>query len=142
MEEFSFEDADLVVRPMHTTPLPGLGGTRSATSAASLHPLPGTLFDGSPHPVASGVTRGEKKEETRVRLVHVGNPNEICGGAIGAVENKKFCAAHPSQCEHQLTHSKQKLELAPNMLYVMSSKKGEMHATLLPKMDINCVPAG
>jgi hypothetical protein len=63
MEEFSFEDADLVVRPMHTTPLPGLGGTRSATSAASLHPLPGTLFDGSPRPVASGVTRGERRRK-------------------------------------------------------------------------------
>jgi hypothetical protein len=142
MEEFNFEDADVEVRPMVTTPLPGHGDSRLPSASASLHPLPGTLFGGSPRPVASGVTRGEKgekKEESRVRLVHVSDPNEICGGAIGAVENKKFCTAHPSECEHQL-HAKRKLELKPDTLYVMSSKKGAMHATLLPKLDVHCIP--
>ena len=38
---------------------------------------------------------GEKKEETRVlRLLHMGDPAEVCGRVIGAAENKKFCATH------------------------------------------------
>jgi hypothetical protein len=67
--------------------------------------------------------------------------NRTCGGIIGIVENKKLCASqHPSLCEHCLTHSKRKFDLEPNTLYVMSSKKGAMHATLLSKLDENCIP--
>jgi hypothetical protein len=134
---FSFEDVDVVVRPMDTMPLP----TRPSHSSASTQPFPGTLFGGSPRPVTSGVTRGGKKEETRVRLVHVSDPAETCGGVIGVIENQKFCAAHPSLCEHRLTHSKRKFDLDSNTLYVMASKKGAMHATLLPKLDGNCIPS-
>jgi hypothetical protein len=59
-----------------TAPLPG-----SATSSRSFATAPGTLFASSPRPVASGaVTGGRKKEETRVRLLHVSDPREGCGG--------------------------------------------------------------
>jgi hypothetical protein len=141
-EEFSFEEPDVVVRSMVTTPLPGEAGPIDQPNlSGSLQPLPGTLFGGTPR-VASGVTRGDKhKEETRVRLVHVSDPKEVCGGIIGVGDNKKFCAAHPSQCEHPLTHSKRKFDLEPNTLYIMSSKKGGMHATLLPKLDERCIPS-
>jgi hypothetical protein len=73
-------------------------------------------------------------------MVHISDPRDICGGIIGIGENKKFCTAHPSQCEHTLTHSKRKLDLESNTLYVMSSKKGTVHATLLPKLDERCIP--
>jgi hypothetical protein len=138
---FSFEEEDVVVRPMLTSPLPGSSNLRVFTSPSSVHPSPGMLFGSSPRPVASGVTRGGKKEETRVRLVHIRDPREICGGVIGVIENKKFCAAQPNQCEHRLTHSKRKFDLQPNTLYVMSSKKGASHDTLLPKLNANCIPA-
>jgi hypothetical protein len=141
-EVFDFADVDVVLRPMLTTPLPGHGATlRSSTAAASPHPLPGTLFGNSPRPVASGVTRGEKKEESGVRLVHVSDPADICGGVIGIMENKKFCAAHPSLCDHPLIHGKRKFELQPDTLYVMSPKKGAMHTTLEPKLAGMCVPS-
>jgi hypothetical protein len=66
----------------------------------------------------------------------------VCGGVIGLVKNKKFCAAHPSVCEHPLTHSKRTFNLKPDTLYIMSSKKGAMHdATLLPTLNGNCIPA-
>jgi hypothetical protein len=65
---------------------------------------------------------------------------DICGGIIGARKNKKFCAAHPSVCDHPLMHGKRKLNLAPNTVYVMSAKQGGMHATLLPTLLGNCVP--
>jgi hypothetical protein len=126
---------------MVTTPLPGGNGPSvPPTLSGSLQPLPCVLFGSSPRLVASGVTRGEKKEETRVHLVHVRDSREICSGIIGIVETKKFCASHPSLCEHRLTHSKRKFDLEPNTLYVMSSKKRAMHATLLPKLDENCIP--
>jgi hypothetical protein len=137
---FSFDNVDVEVRPMVTTPLPGSGAHHPPATSTSLHPLPGTLFGGSPR-VASGVTRGDKKEETRVRLVHVSDPAEICGGVIGAVDNKKFCATHPSQCEHRLTHAKRKFDLVANTLYVMSPKRGAVHATLEPNLSGTCVPA-
>jgi hypothetical protein len=95
---FSFEDVDEGGRPRVTAPLPG-----SAASSRSFATAPGTLFAHSPRPVASGATRGEKKEETRVRLLHVSDPREICGGVIGSPENKKFCAAHPNDCGFQAT---------------------------------------
>jgi hypothetical protein len=66
---------------------------------------------------------------------------EICGGIIGTGENKKFCMAHPSQCDHHLTHAKRKFEIVPDTLYIMSSKKGGMHATLLPTLSGICIPA-
>jgi hypothetical protein len=99
------------------------------------------LFVGSPHPFASGVTRGGKKEETRVHLVHVSDPAEVCSGVIGIVENKNICAVHPSLCDHPLTHGKIKFELQPDTLYVVSSKKGAMHATLEPTLVGNYVPS-
>jgi hypothetical protein len=131
-DEFSFEDVDT---GLVTTPLPG-----SAPTSGSFNPRPSTLFGGSPHPVASRVMRGEKKEETRVCLLHVSDPVNVYSGVIGYVENKKFCAAHPSSCEFQATHSKKKFELSLDTLYVMSPKKGGMHATLLPKLDGNHIP--
>jgi hypothetical protein len=85
-EEFSFDDVKGDGSPRVTTPLP-------------FNPVPGMLFGSSPHPVASGVTRGEMKEETRVRLLHISDISNVCGGVIGLPENKKFCAAHPSVCE-------------------------------------------
>jgi hypothetical protein len=74
-------------------------------------------------------------------LVHIRDPMEICGGVIGVIENKNLCAAQPNQCEQRLTHSKRKFDLQPNTLYVMSSKKGASQATLLPKLNANCIPA-
>ena len=130
---FSFEDVeDGSSPPRVTTPFPG--------APSSAYPRPGTLFGGSPRPVASGVTRGEKKEETRVGLLHVSDPTAVCGGVIGAVENKKFCAAHPSVCEFQLSHLSKKFQLGTDSLYVMSPRKGSMHATLVPRLDRSCVP--
>ena len=130
---FSFEDVEEGSSPPRvTTPLPG--------APSSNYPRPGTLFGGSPRPVASGVTRGEKKEETRVSLLHVGDPAEVCGGVIGSADNKKFCAVHPSQCKFQLSHSTQKFDLGKDSLYVMSPKKGSVHATLLPRLPRNCLP--
>jgi hypothetical protein len=126
---FSFEDVDEGGRPRVTAPLPG-----SATSSTSFAAAPGTLFARSPRPVASGVTRGGKKEETRVRLLHVSDPREICGGVIGLPENKKFCAAHPNDCGFQATHWGKKVELHPDALHVMAPKKGAMHANLLPTL--------
>jgi hypothetical protein len=58
---FSFEDVeDGSSPPRVTAPLPG---------APSLtYPRPGALFGGSPRPVASGVTRGEKNVKiSRIR---------------------------------------------------------------------------
>jgi hypothetical protein len=136
---FSFEDAAIVVCPMATSPLSDSGDPRAFTSPASMQPSPGTLFGNSPIP-ASGVTRGERRKKRELGW-YVRVPTEICGGVIGAMENKKFCATLPSQCEHCLTHSKRKFDLKPDTLYVMSSKKGGTHATLLPKLDVNCIPA-
>ncbi len=135
-DEFSFEDVDSRGSPMATTPLP-----EPAPLSGSYDSRPGTLFGRSPVPVASGVTRGEKKEETRVRLLHVGDPANVCGGVIGAVENKKFCVVHPRLCEFQASHGRKKFELEANTLYVMSAKKGGLHATLLPTLRENCIPA-
>jgi hypothetical protein len=87
------------------------------------------------------VTRGEKKEETRVRLLHVSDPREICGGVIGSPENKKFCAAHPNDCGFQATHRGKKVELHPDTLYVMAPKKGAIHANLLPTLKGRYVPS-
>jgi hypothetical protein len=133
---FSFEDVNEGGRPRVTTPLPG-----SATSSRSFATAPGTLFARSPRPVVSGVTRGEKKEETRVRLLHVSDPREICGGIIGLPANKKFCAAHPNDCGFQATHRGKKVEPHPNALHVMAPKKGAMHANLLPTLKGSYVPS-
>jgi hypothetical protein len=53
---FSFEDVeDGSSPPRLNTPLPG---------APSLtYPRPGALFGGSPRPVASGATRGERRKK-------------------------------------------------------------------------------
>jgi hypothetical protein len=68
MEEFSFEDADVVVHPMLTTPLPGSGAPRPSNLSASFHSSPGMLFGGSSHPVASGgVTRGKEGRNKGLR---------------------------------------------------------------------------
>jgi hypothetical protein len=40
MDEFSFEDAEVVVHPMLTTPLPGSGAPHPSNSSTSVHPLP------------------------------------------------------------------------------------------------------
>jgi hypothetical protein len=93
MEAFSFEDAEVVVCPMLTIPLPGHGAHRLSDSSASLHPLPGTLSGGSPRPVMSGVVMRGGEEETRARLVHVSHPTKIYGGVIGAVD-KRNSAQH------------------------------------------------
>jgi hypothetical protein len=71
----------------------------------------------------------------------VSDPSDICGGVIGVTENKKLCAAHPSLCNHPLTHGKRKFELQSDTLYVMSPKKGAMHATLEPKLTAICAPS-
>jgi hypothetical protein len=134
---FSFEDVDTASHTRVTTPLPG-----SATASRSFSTTaPGTLFGSSPRPVASGVTRGEKKEEVRVRLLHVSDPMEICGGVIGLPENKKFCAAHPKDCEFQVTHRWKKVDLQADTFYVMSPKKGAVHANLLPTLQGNFIPS-
>jgi hypothetical protein len=107
---FSFDNVDVVVRPMMvTTPLSGQGPSRSTTIPTSSHPLPGTLFGGSPHPVVSGVTRGGEEGGNK--------------GSSGS--GKQFCVAHPSLCDHPLTHEKIKFQLQLDTLYVMSSKKGD-----------------
>ena len=130
---FSFEDVEEGGSPPRVTaPLPGV--------PSSVYPRPGALFGSSARPVASGATRGGKKEETRVRLLHVGDPAAVCGGAIGAADNQKFCAVHPSLCDYQTTHLGKKFELATNSLYVMSPKKGSLHVTLLPRLPRNCIP--
>jgi hypothetical protein len=76
-----------------------------------------------------------------VRLLHVGDPAHVCGGVIGLLENKKFCAAHPSLCDYQVTHRSKRVDLITDTLYVMSPKKGAMHATLLPTLGCNFIPA-
>jgi hypothetical protein len=134
---FSFEDVDEGGRPRVTAPLPG----SAASSSRSFATAPGTLFARSPRPVASGVTRGEKKEETRVRLFHVSDPREVCGGVIGLPENKKLCAAHPNDCGFQATHRGKKVELHPDAPYVMAPKKGAIHANLLPTLKGSYVPS-
>jgi hypothetical protein len=135
-DEFSFDDVDGEGSLRATTPLPGF-----APFTRQFNPVPGTLFASSPHPVASGVTRGGKKEETRVRLLHVGDPANVCGGVIGLPENKKFCAAHPSMYDYQVTHRSKRVDLITDTLYVMSPKRGAMHATLLPTLGCNYIPA-
>jgi hypothetical protein len=134
---FSFEDVDAATGSGRvTTPLPS-----SATSRPFNANAPGTLFASSPRHVASGVTRGEKKEEARVHLLHVSNPTEVCGGVIGLPENKKFCAVHPNDCDFQVTHRWKKFDLQPDTFYIMSPKKGAVHAHLLPTLKGNFVPA-
>jgi hypothetical protein len=129
MDVFSFEDAEEGCR---------LGQLLPPSSSC---PRPGPLFGSSPRPVASGMTRGEKKEEPRVRLLHVKDPEEqACGGVIGDAENRKFCAAHPSLCEHQLSHLGKNFQLGTDSLCVMSAKKGGVHAVLCPEPSRNCVP--
>jgi hypothetical protein len=135
-DEFSFDDVDGEGGPRATTPLPG-----APSSSRSINPVPGTLFGSSPRPVASGVTRGEKKEETRVRLLHVSDPANVCGGVIGLPENKKFCAAHPSVCDYPATHRGKRVDLMTDTLYIMSPKKGAMHATLFPTLGFNYIPS-
>jgi hypothetical protein len=138
----SFEDVDVDVdvdeggRPRVTAPLPG-----SAASSGSFATAPGALFARSPRPVASGATRGEKKEETRVRLLHASDPREVCGGVIGSPENKKFCAAHPSVCGHEATHHRKKVDLHPDALHVMAPKKGTTHANLPPALKGSHIPS-
>jgi hypothetical protein len=70
----------------------------------------------------------------------VGDPAAVCGGVIGAADNQKFCAVHPSLCDYQTTHLGKKFELATDSLYVMSPKKGSLHATLVPRLPRNCIP--
>jgi hypothetical protein len=63
---FTFENFDVVVGPsMVTTPLPGRDNPppHSTNMPAYLHPFPGTMLGGSPHPVASGVTRGGRRKK-------------------------------------------------------------------------------
>ena len=131
---FSFEDVEEVSSPARTvtTPFPG--------APSSFYPRAGTLFGGSPRPVASGATVGVKKEETKVSLLHVGDPAEVCGGVIGSPDNEKFCAARPGDCAFQLTHLNKKFELGTDSLCVMSPKKGSIHATLFPRLPRNCIP--
>ena len=132
---FSFDDVVDAARPRVTTPLPGV-----ARSPRPANPIPGTLFARSPLPVASGVTRGVKKDETRVGLLFVKDPQDICGGVIGHPENKKFCVAHPSVCDYPTSHARNKVELSSNTFYVMSTKKGALHATLLPTLGERYLP--
>jgi hypothetical protein len=101
----------------------------------------GMLFARSPRPVASGVTRGEKKEETRVRMLHVSDPREVCGGVIGLPENKKFCAAHTSVCGCQASHRGKKANPHPDTLHVMAPKKGATHANLRPALKGSHIPS-
>ena len=131
---FSFEDVEEVSSPARvvTTPFPG--------APSSYYPRAGTLFGASPRPVASGVTVGVKTEDAKVRLLHVGDPTEVCGGVIGSPDNKKFCAVHPSECAFQRTHLGTKFELVTDSLYVMCPKKGSLYATLGPRLPRNCVP--
>ena len=50
----------------------------------------------------------------------------VCDGVIGAPQNKKFCVAHPSQCDYyQQSRGAKKFQLGTDSLYVaMSPKKG------------------
>ena len=68
------------------------------------------------------------------------DPSAVCGGVIGAGENKKFCVAHPSLCEFQLAHAGKKFQLGTDCFCAMSPKKGGSHATLVLSLPRNILP--
>jgi hypothetical protein len=83
---------------------------------------------------------GVKKEDTSVCLLHVLDTSLVCGGVIGHPDNKKFCVSHPNLCEFQTTHAGKKFPLVNDCLYVMSPKKGGLHATVSPSLPVSLLP--